>query len=161
MGVLDSRLLANSDLGSAVKAEDATTTASVPSCMCLEEGYEPCTAEDLVNDWKGVIESLKGEEGLCSSPIARKPLLERDGSGLPDSRVFFGLAGLGRLHCPLPSYTTDADVDEPLVTFTQFSTENELKAFCAEGLNYWEGMGPLSLCRSGVLRQVVLICSVG
>ncbi|KAL8425722.1 hypothetical protein Efla_003100 [Eimeria flavescens] len=115
------------------------TGVSAPSCACLEHGLEPCTPEDIVEDWKGIRDALLGSGGLCSTEAAQTPLWITDKeSRRPDSSIFFGYAGLGRLHCPLRGYKKSLSGVEEFFTFTNFSTVEDLNTFCEKGLSYWE-----------------------
>ncbi|KAL8436189.1 hypothetical protein ACSSS7_001919 [Eimeria intestinalis] len=117
----------------------ADPSSSVPSCSCLEDGLEPCTAEDVVEDWKGIRDTLLGSGGLCTTKAAQIPLWSlNENNKMPDSSIFFGYAGFGRLHCPLRGYKKLLTGVEEYFTFTKFSSSAELNDFCEEGLNYWD-----------------------
>lgn len=129
--------------------EDSAGALRSTSCSCLDQGMEPCTSEDIVEDWKGVRDSLLSPGGLCSTQTARTPIWGLDeGKKLPDSSIYFGYAGLGRLHCPLVGYEKASTGIEEYFTFTAFSGPRELDAFCGSGLSYWEDAPNPVVCMS-------------
>ncbi|KAL8273853.1 hypothetical protein Esti_002176 [Eimeria stiedai] len=121
------------------------SSSSIPRCSCLEHDLEPCTAEDIVEDWKGIRDTLLGSGGLCTTKAAQTPLWSIDEKKkTPDSRIFFGYAGFGKLHCPLRGYKKGVAGVEEYFTFTNFSSSAELNDFCEGGLDYWdEAANPL------------------
>ena len=118
-----------------------------PSCACLDEGLEPCTAEDILEDWKGIKDSFLAADGLCSAEDALKPLWATTDwkSKLPDSSVYIAYAGMGRFHCQLPGYRNPSAED--LFTFTQFHSLAELNDFCQNGLSYWKDPANPLVCK--------------
>ncbi|KAL8451729.1 hypothetical protein Emed_001891 [Eimeria media] len=117
----------------------SNSSPSTPSCSCLDHGLEPCTAEDIVEDWKGIRDTLLGSGGLCTTKAAQTPLWNKDGKNpIPDSSIYLGYAGFGKLHCPLRGYKKGLAGVEEYFTFTNFSSPAELNDFCEGGLDYWD-----------------------
>ncbi|OEH77655.1 thrombospondin type 1 domain-containing protein [Cyclospora cayetanensis] len=122
------------------------------SCACLEDGLEPCSADDIVQDWLNIRNALLGASGLCTTALAQEPLWQRSeesATKAPDSSIFLAFAGLGRFHCPLHTSIKDTTADsQERFTFTQFASTESLNDFCQHGLNYWEGVeNPLTYTR--------------
>ncbi|CDJ48385.1 thrombospondin type 1 domain-containing protein, putative [Eimeria brunetti] len=126
------------------RGEKGGETFIAPSCTCLDPGLEPCTADDIMEDWKTIREDFMSPTGLCSTDESFSPLAlsiaEDDEANeyrkTPDSSVYVAFAGLGKFHCPLPGYrgVTDKDV----FSFTKFSGPEALNDFCKNGLSYWK-----------------------
>ncbi|CDI74277.1 thrombospondin type 1 domain-containing protein, putative [Eimeria praecox] len=138
----DSQLSFLTDTAAAGTSADSSEgeAFAAPSCACLDEGLEPCTAEDILEDWKGIRETFLAAKGLCSAEDANKPLWSSGdvNERLPDSSVYVAYAGLGRFHCPLPGYKKVTGGLEDFFTFTQFPNPNALNNFCQDGLSYWK-----------------------
>ncbi|XP_026191793.1 uncharacterized protein LOC113146997 [Cyclospora cayetanensis] len=127
------------------------------SCACLEDGLEPCSADDIVQDWLNIRNALLGASGLCTTALAQEPLWQRSeesATKAPDSSIFLAFAGLGRFHCPLHTSIKDTTADsQERFTFTQFASTESLNDFCQHGLNYWEGVENPLTCKPAAFRD--------